>query len=75
MGASRRPGWTAWAVAFAIACQTIHETAAQTLYPLCDAPSRTIPGKPKCEGVYPSTVRWRGGEKVIMALSNLNVPW
>jgi len=75
MGDSRRPGWAAWAVAFVIACQTIHETKAQKLYPPCDAPSRTIPGKPKCEGVYPSTVTWRGGEKVIMALSNLNIPW
>ena len=47
----------------------------QTLYAPCDAPRRQQLETPVCEAIYPTTVRYTGGERVIMAFSGLNVPW
>ena len=58
-----------------LSCRPLHQATGQRFYPPCDAPSSSQSGVPKCEAIYPSTVRWRGGEKVIMALSNINIPW
>ena len=69
------PSGATWALALTLSCQLLYNTKAQTMYPPCDVPRNTMPGVPKCEAVYPSTVRWKGGEKVIVALSNLHIPW
>ena len=61
-----------WAL---LAAALVDTARAQTLYPLCDAELRTQDGDPKCEGLYPTMFRQTGGERAIMAFSNLHVPW
>merc|ERR1711871_932783 len=63
--------WSCW---WMLACLLVGGANAQSEAP-CDAPLRTPSPDAKCEGLYPTILSSAGGERVLMAFSNLDIPW